>query len=67
MTGPRKIDEILDANDLYYRLSWACVDANLSGNNVEGVHHDVVYLRQFALNWLIHYSNQDWDNVTCDT
>jgi hypothetical protein len=56
-----------DMNDLYYRLDWACVDSNLSGTQVEGLNHSVVYLRHFAINWLINYSSQDWDNVTCDT
>lgn len=67
ITSTRTEDDILDMNDLYYRLDWACVNASLSGAQVEGLNHRVVYLRHFVLNWLINYSNQDWDNVTCDT
>jgi hypothetical protein len=67
ITSTRSKAEILDMSDLYYRLDWACVDANLSQTQVEGLNHRVVYCRHFALNWLANYCNQDWDNVTCDT
>ena len=63
----RDADEILDANNLYYRLNWACVDANFKGIKIESLDPTVVYSRHFTLNWLINYSDQSWDNVTCDT
>ena len=63
----REKAEILDANDLYYRLDWACVDARLKNTTPEGVNPAVVYERHYALNWLINYSDQDWDDVSCDT
>lgn len=59
--------EILDANDLYYRLDWACVDARINDNPIKQVNSGVVYERHYALNWLINYMNADWDDVTCDT
>lgn len=59
--------EILNANDLYYRFEWACVEARIHGQAMEAVHPSVVYERHYALNWLINYQGQDWDNVTCDT
>ncbi len=59
--------EILDMADLYYRFEWACVDATLNGVEIETIHPGVVYERHHALNWLINYMGQDWDNVTCDT
>ena len=62
----RSITEILDANDLYYRANWACVDARIKGEK-EPVHPGIVYERHYALNWLINYRNQEWDEVTCDT
>ncbi|MCW3464268.1 DUF4272 domain-containing protein [Chitinophaga nivalis] len=62
----RSATEILDANDLYYRAHWACVDARLKGEQ-EPVHPGIVYERHYALNWLINYRNQPWDDVTCDT
>jgi hypothetical protein len=65
-TEIRTVTEILDANDLYYRANWACVDARLKGEK-EPVHPGIVYERHYALNWLINYRNQPWDDVTCDT
>ncbi|GLR16210.1 DUF4272 domain-containing protein [Portibacter lacus] len=58
---------ILDANDLYYRMDWACVDARLQEKELTQVHPGVVYERHYALNWLINYRKQDWDNVSTDT
>lgn len=59
--------EILDANDLYYRFNWACVDERINGREIEGINPGIVYERQYALNWLINYMEQDWDSVSCDT
>lgn len=71
LNAPHKIrnkNEILNMNDLYYRIDWACVDTALSGKELEeGVNSNVVYKRHFALNWLINYMGQEWDDVTCDT
>ncbi|MFC4478622.1 DUF4272 domain-containing protein [Flavobacterium chungangensis] len=63
----RSKKEILDATDLYYRYNWACVDERINGRQIENINPGIVYERQYALNWLIHYMDQDWDNVTCDT
>lgn len=59
--------EILDANDLYYRLDWTCVDARINGHELKAVNPGVVYERHYALNWLINYMNQEWDDISCDT
>lgn len=63
----RSKTEILDAGDLYYRLDWACVDARISGKQITEAHPGVVYERHYALNWLMNYRNQEWDDVSCDT
>lgn len=63
----RSKSEILDANDLYYRFNWACVDDRINGREIEGINPGIVYEKQYALNWLINYMEQDWDSVTCDT
>lgn len=63
----RSKTEILAANDLYYRLDWACVDARINGIDMTEVHPGVVYERHYALNWLINYNEAAWDDVTCDT
>ena len=59
--------EILDANDFYYRLNWASVDARINGRQISQIESGVVYERQYALNWLINYRQQEWDDVSCNT
>lgn len=59
--------EIMDANDLYYRLDWACVDARINNVEIQSIHPGVVYERHYALNWLVNYMDQGWDDVSCDT
>lgn len=63
----RSPEEILDFNDLYYRLEWAAVDARINGREIKEVHPGVVYERHYALNWLINYRGQEWDDISCDT
>ncbi len=60
--------EILDQADLILRLDWACVNARIKGQPAPGnMDKSVVYERHYALHWLIHFLNQDWDNVSTDT
>lgn len=64
----RSKDEILDQADLILRLNWACVNARVKNEQTPGeLNASVVYERHYALNWLINYQNQDWDNVTTNT
>ncbi len=63
----RSKSEILDANDLYYRMDWTCVDARLNGHEINGLNSGVVYERHYALNWLINYMDEEWDDISCDT
>ncbi len=65
----RNKEEILDQADLIYRLDWACIDSreNNEAQTPAGLNASVVYERHYALNWLISYMNQDWDNVGTDT
>ncbi|MMZ57256.1 hypothetical protein D1872_191750 [compost metagenome] len=64
----RKKDEILDAADLIYRYDWVCVDSRINNRPVPGeLDGGVVYERHRALNWLITYMEQEWDQVTTDT
>jgi len=64
---PRTKSEILDANDLYYRFDWSCVDARLNNGQVHAVNPGLVYERHYALSWLINYMDEEWDEITCDT
>lgn len=64
----RSAKEILDATDLIYRYDWACVAARMSSEPApKGVDCEVVVERHHALNWLIGYQNQAWDDVSTDT
>lgn len=60
--------EILDAADLMFRYHWAVVDARLKGDDPPAdIDGGVVMERHYALNWLIGYMNQDWDDISTDT
>ncbi|HKS59054.1 MAG TPA: DUF4272 domain-containing protein [Steroidobacteraceae bacterium] len=64
----RSLDQILDQADLIYRYHWAVVDARVNGKEPPaGLDPGVVYERHYALNWLIRYSDQEWDDVSTDT
>jgi len=64
---PRPLSEILDMADLYYRLHWAAVELRLKRKSSDKVHEGIVSERHRALNWLIRYMNQEWDDVATDT
>lgn len=60
--------EILDAADLIYRYHWATTDARINGRPAPaGLDNGIVYERHYALNWLIGYMGQGWDDISTDT
>lgn len=60
--------EILDEADLIYRIRWAAEDARINGKAAPaGIDADVALERHIALNWLIGYGGDDWDNISIDT
>ncbi len=64
----RTATTILDEADLIYRIHWAVVDARLRRSPFPmAVEAGVVYERHYALNWLIGYQGQEWDDVSTDT
>ncbi|WP_440117883.1 DUF4272 domain-containing protein [Paenibacillus sp. QZ-Y1] len=64
----RSKNEILDAADLIYRYNWVCVDSCVKDQTPPaGLNGGVAYERHRALNWLICYLDQDWDDVRTDT
>jgi len=64
----RPMPEILDQADLIYRYRWALVDAEMNGKAAPaGLSNDVAMERHHALNWLIGYEGQAWDDITLDT
>jgi hypothetical protein len=68
MSKMRSNTEILEQADLIYRMDWACVNARLKNEVAPaGLDAGVVFERHYALNWLIRYQNQEWDNVRTDS
>ena len=66
--NPRSKTEILDEADRIYRLHWAVVDARLRGQSAPAdLEAGVVYERHYALNWLIGYQGDAWDDISTDT
>ena len=64
----RDSSEILDEADLIYRYDWSVVNARVKKQDAPaGLDGGVVTERHYALNWLIGYMNQAWDDVTPDT
>jgi hypothetical protein len=64
----RPLAQILDEADLIYRYNWAVVDARVNGDPPpSGLDPGVVQERHHALNWLIGYMEQEWDDVSTDT
>lgn len=64
----RSTPAILDELDKTYRLHWACVQARLTRQQPGGgINSSIVYERHYALNWLTHYMDQEWDDVSTDT
>lgn len=64
----RAHSEILDQVDLIYRYHWACVETRLKSLDTPvKLNCGVVYERHYALNWLVNYMNQKWDDVSTDT
>lgn len=64
----RPQSEILDAADLIYRYHWAVVDARINNRETPTkLEKGVVKERHYALNWLVGYCDQEWDDITTDT
>lgn len=64
----RPLSEILDQADLIYRYRWALVDARINGRTPPvGLDGSVAVERHKALNWLVGYMDQEWDDVSTDT
>ena len=59
--------EILDMADLYCRLHWAAIELRLQGKKSDKIVEGIVRKRHRALNWLIGYMGQKWDDVSTDT
>ena len=63
----RSQSEILDMADYYYRLHWAAIELRIKGKQSAQIDEGIIRERHRALNWLIRYQAQAWDEVTTDT
>lgn len=64
----RALDEILDETDLIYRYHWAATNARINHQPAPaGLDGGVVKEWHYALNWLIGYMDEEWDDVSVDT
>lgn len=64
----RPLSEILDQADRIYRYHWAVVDARINGREPPAsLEPGVTMERHYALNWLIGYMDQEWDDISTDT
>lgn len=64
----RPLPELLDALDAVYRRHWLVRQARLDDAPAPiGLHPSVVYERHYALNWLLRFDEQDWDEVGTPT
>ncbi|UHQ23980.1 DUF4272 domain-containing protein [Lysobacter sp. 5GHs7-4] len=64
----RPLEDILEEADLIYRYHWAVVDARVTGKPTPAsLDGGVTMERHYALNWLIGYMDQEWDDISTDT
>ena len=64
----RSIESISEEADLIYRYHWSVVDARVKGRPAPGsLEPGVTMERHYALNWLIGYMDQEWDDISTDT
>jgi Domain of unknown function (DUF4272) len=64
----RPLSQILDEADLIYRYHWIIVETRLKQMPAPaGLEPGVTFERHFALNWLIGYEDQEWDDIRTDT
>lgn len=63
----KSLDQVLDEADLIYRCHWFTRDKELKGESPDPLDAGVTYERHYALNWLIGYQEQEWDEVSTDT
>ncbi len=64
----RPVEEIVEAAHDIYHAHWAARDRDLRGVTKYGdLSTDVLDERHHAINWLICFNDDDWDNVITDT
>lgn len=60
--------EIYDINEIIYESHWKVRDARINDKSLpEGLNSSVIQERHYAMNWLLGYCGQEWDEITTDT
>lgn len=66
--GARSTNDMLNEADIIYRLHWAERQAHIDGLSAPGgMEAGVIWERHHALNWLIGYEAESWDDVSTHT
>ncbi len=64
----RSEDEIYDVNELIYQAHWEIRDAQINSRPLpDAIIPGLVQERHYAINWLMGYCGQEWDEITTDT
>lgn len=64
----RPENEIIDQREQIYEQHWQVRDARIHGRKIpDSLDSGVVYEKHYALNWVLGYMGQSWDEVTTDT
>ena len=64
----RSASDLIEMADEILSLHWAARDATIKGRSTSpSVDIGIIQERHHAINWLIGYDGQDWDEVTTDT
>ena len=64
----RPIADILDEADLIYRYHWATEEVRVNNKSmISQINAEIIMERHHALNWLIGYMDEEWDDVSTDT
>ncbi|WMX54538.1 DUF4272 domain-containing protein [Peribacillus sp. R9-11] len=68
MATLKPINVVLDNLDFIYRAHWAVREAQLNHLEIPpALNEGVVYERHYALNWLVNYMKQEWEEISTDT
>jgi hypothetical protein len=64
---PRTMAELLEQADVYYHLHWSAIELRLRREASPYLDEGIIRERHRALNWLIRFMDDEWDDVGTDT
>jgi hypothetical protein len=64
----RAESEISEEYEKIYHAHWSVRDAEINNKAIpDNLDPEVVYERHYAINWIIGYMGQEWDDISTDT